>query len=665
MRESPSRLNITVAWKLAAAILLLAIFIVGSSLASQRSRAQTPSPSIYGPGNVHIALPQAASRQAQLAPFAGAAPASVTNMTYNGGRVQQTVAVYTIFWNPHGTISPGYESLINRYFQDIGSSSFYNVLSQYYQLPGPVYTQNVSSLGGTFADSTPYPGNRGSQAHPISDQDIENEVTRALSLNPTWPAPGIGSQYFVYTEPGIESCYDPSAPRRDLSCSPGISSPYTYCAYHSTFGADVFYANMPYDETWTTACRTFSQSPNGNLAADSEISTSSHEHFETANDPVFDGWYDPSGAEIGDKCAYWYGTTEADGRNLTLNGDPYIIQLEWSNADSDGVNSNSGCVKMLACYSLELSASPADGGNPTANPTNSAGCPASQYTKNIPVTISPGTSFGYTFIGWTGDPDCTDGSVTMTASVSCTADFAASTDLSVTGSAAPNPAQMLNPLTYTFVVNNSGLLGTTGVTLSDTLDGSVTFGSATPSQGSCSQVAGTVACALGSIASSGSATVSIIVTPTTGGELTNTADVSDNEPDPNSANNSTTITTPALWQCSRSDSTVVYRAWSSPTGDDDCDGLTTANENFSGTLPLVACAATPTPDDEPPPDAWPVDFNNDQAANLTDIFRIVAHLNTTDNDPDSSPRFDLSKDGFINLTDIFKVIPFLNKSCAP
>jgi Thrombospondin type 3 repeat/Cohesin domain len=104
--------------------------------------------------------------------------------------------------------------------------------------------------------------------------------------------------------------------------------------------------------------------------------------------------------------------------------------------------------------------------------------------------------------------------------------------------------------------------------------------------------------------------------------------------------------------------------WPVPANDPDCDGFSTTAESFVGTDPARHCAATSTANDEPLPDAWPVDFNDDQAANLTDIFKMVPHLNTADSDPGSSPRFDLSTDGFINLTDIFKLVPFLNKSCA-
>ena len=73
--------------------------------------------------------------------------------------------------------------------------------------------------------------------------------------------------------------------------------------------------------------------------------------------------------------------------------------------------------------------------------------------------------------------------------------------------------------------------------LTDPLPAGVTFVSATPSQGTCSQVAGTVTCPLGTIASGANATVSVVVTPTTDGTLTNTASVSSATSDPNGGNN--------------------------------------------------------------------------------------------------------------------------------
>ena len=51
----------------------------------------------------------------------------------------------------------------------------------------------------------------------------------------------------------------------------------------------------------------------------------------------------------------------------------------------------------------------------------------------------------------------------------------------------------------------------------------MTFDSATPTQGSCSEASGTVTCALGTIADGANASVEIKVTPTGPGTLTNQA----------------------------------------------------------------------------------------------------------------------------------------------
>ena len=151
-------------------------------------------------------------------------------------------------------------------------SGFYNIVTQY---PGLTDTQNVSTLGGTWIDTNPYPAGEGSAANPLSNTDIKTEVARALSLNPNWNPAGLGRTYFVYTEPGIESCIDPTASISNLGCTPGVTSAHSYCAYHSAFGtinAPITFANMPYGETWPGMCRGFGTSPNGDIAADGEIS---------------------------------------------------------------------------------------------------------------------------------------------------------------------------------------------------------------------------------------------------------------------------------------------------------------------------------------------------------------------------------------------------------
>ncbi len=110
-------------------------------------------------------------------------------------------------------------------------------------------------------------------------------------------------------------------------------------------------------------------------------------------------------------------------------------------------------------------------------------------------------------------------------------------DLRVTQSDAPDPAASGAPLTYTVIVANAGSLAATGVVLTDTLPGSVTFGSATPSQGSCSGTS-VVVCELGSIDVDAQAQVTLVVTPTAAGAIENHATAMARETDRALADNS-------------------------------------------------------------------------------------------------------------------------------
>ena len=79
--------------------------------------------------------------------------------------------------------------------------------------------------------------------------------------------------------------------------------------------------------------------------------------------------------------------------------------------------------------------------------------------------------------------------------------------------------------------------------------------------------------------------------------------------------------------------------------------------------PFFACAATPTADDEPEPDRWPFDFNDDQRAALGDVIRYIGVINTQDPDPAYDQRFDFTGDGRIALADIFLYLPVFNTTC--
>jgi hypothetical protein len=77
-----------------------------------------------------------------------------------------------------------------------------------------------------------------------------------------------------------------------------------------------------------------------------------------------------------------------------------------------------------------------------------------------------------------------------------------------------------------------------------------------------------------------------------------------------------------------------------------------------GTDPVRPCAATPTADDEPGTDAWPPDFNDNQAVSVTDVLFFKGQLNT------NNGRFDFDGNGGVSITDVLFMKFYFNQSCA-
>jgi len=106
------------------------------------------------------------------------------------------------------------------------------------------------------------------------------------------------------------------------------------------------------------------------------------------------------------------------------------------------------------------------------------------------------------------------------------------TDLEVSQIASPPPVEPNQPLTYTIAVLNAGTITATGVTVTDTLalPAGVIFKSYTTSNGGTCSGTGIIICNLGTIpTSSPLVTVTIVVTPTRVGAITNTVSVGGNE----------------------------------------------------------------------------------------------------------------------------------------
>lgn len=144
-----------------------------------------------------------------------------------------------------------------------------------------------------------------------------------------------------------------------------------------------------------------------------------------------------------------------------------------------------------------------------------------------------------------------------------------------------------------------------------------------------------------------------------------------------------TVTTPAslTWRAVdvngnvEATHTCWLGGWSWPTGDGDCDGFpdsvpvdppnALAAEADMGTDPAVECAGTPTRNDEGLPDLWPVDFDDNQTVNGSDLLTFAPVFGGVAPDAPYDARWDLNNDGRINGTDFLKVAPFFGRHCAP
>ncbi len=122
-----------------------------------------------------------------------------------------------------------------------------------------------------------------------------------------------------------------------------------YCAWHSygTCGSTpvqiAFFFNLDGDANCDPGDTSGLHSQG--LSALSNVS--GHELSEARSDPRNGGWYDSSGAENGDKCAWTFGAPLVS----FSNGSQWKIQGEWSNAAFDSGTGYANSAGQLGCLS--------------------------------------------------------------------------------------------------------------------------------------------------------------------------------------------------------------------------------------------------------------------------------------------------------------------------
>ncbi|HEV2427771.1 MAG TPA: hypothetical protein VGS61_06100 [Acidimicrobiales bacterium] len=233
----------------------------------------------------------------------GQPPASGNNLIDHGGPVLSAAHTYTIWWGPSSSWTSDVAPGIANFFSGVNKSQFLNTATQYMRGPSASSTPGATS---TWADPTSPP------KKSVSPATLGAEVSKALSAGQLGGSVDPNGIYFVYTS---------NFPRGG-----------NFCAWHSDVsvgGHVVSVAYMP-NTTGVAGCN-----PNATTGQSEGLASlanvTSHEFMESITDPQLNAWYDGSGSEIGDKCAWMFsGTT-------TFGGTAWYLQMEWSNAVS-------GCV---------------------------------------------------------------------------------------------------------------------------------------------------------------------------------------------------------------------------------------------------------------------------------------------------------------------------------
>ena len=342
-----------------------ALIIAGSQLLGGLAQAAPSSGKKLGHFRGVVTAANSAGHSLHGRLFAKASnTAGANNLNYYGGPVMHSDTNYTIYWEPRGySTTANYKNVIDTYFSNVAgadnaTTNDYSVTTQYYDSGGNIAYN--TSFGKRFVDTTdayPTSGCVSLSGSPcLTDAQLQQEVQTVIRNNKGLPT-GLGTEYFIITPPGVATCFDSTS--RDCS-SGGLH--FDYCAYHSSYGTGsgtVLYAVMPYANV--SGCNS-GESPNGD-PADSTVNVTSHENIETITDPLGNAWFDSSGEEIGDKCAWTFGANLGGSSgaeyNEQISSGNYWMQQEWSNASS-------GCVQRMSSGAT---------GGPTASFTFSPAVP--------------------------------------------------------------------------------------------------------------------------------------------------------------------------------------------------------------------------------------------------------------------------------------------------
>lgn len=317
------RARVALVWSVAALALVAA---PGQSVAQGRNPFVTPSDT----GETLHILPTPASVRSPRDTQPTMAPprdeAAVYSASYgngilinHGGPVMSNAGFWAIYWNRtvansnqtslgYATLAEQMKAFVDSFGNDAAYSSQstddFSVVQQY----GPSISSTVKNWG-VYVATQP-------SKSSVSDSGVRNFIAGLFNKGEVPAATNI--IYGVYLPQGMKVTMSGGS-----SCS-------TFCGYHGHFnygGVDIRYAVFPFLDC--NACRLSNLS-----VADMLTIVASHEIREAVTDPQLNAWYDSSGYEADDKCAWHNLYRMAEGG--------FWVQPEYSNGG--GAYPGPGCV---------------------------------------------------------------------------------------------------------------------------------------------------------------------------------------------------------------------------------------------------------------------------------------------------------------------------------
>jgi hypothetical protein len=224
----------------------------------------------------------------------------------------KTEAIFWGNWSSPGDKITGIDSL----FSGWGGSHMAGDSTEYSGTNGRV--TSTSSYLGHVMDSS---------AAPNKALSTSGAVAEACKITNNNPDPA--AVYFIYTSTGAGHV--------------------SYCAWHSwgncSNGAAIQVAYMPNIDGIAGCDPGAPASLGHSQGLNAVANVTSHELSEAITDPRGNAWYDSSGEENGDKCAWAF-----NGIQTLSNGSQWLFQGEWSNAaytagtGSPNLSGQKGCL---------------------------------------------------------------------------------------------------------------------------------------------------------------------------------------------------------------------------------------------------------------------------------------------------------------------------------